>query len=110
MTPWQCRINRWFPVEKNPTPTKAELKHWSKTWLDLTLGGPVPMRTRLRLLLTGRLQILVQVKTDVHVSRAETRACCFVLPPPFLAKPQPPGFDALDRVLRDIGAAFGPPR
>lgn len=73
-----------FPAQTNPLPTAAQLRGYAERYLDLTLGGKVPFSTRLRLLLTGRLEILVQVKTDVVVQRAETAACCYALPPRWL--------------------------
>lgn len=82
-----------FPTQSNPLPTSEELKPYADRYLDLVLGGKVPFATRVRLLLTGRLQILVQIRTDVVVQQAETRACCYALPPRW-AEQKPRGLPA----------------
>lgn len=72
-----------FPPAANPPAT--HLDGYSDRALDLTLAGQVPWAVRLRLLVSGRLTIAVQLRTDVVVQRAMTRSCLHAEAPAWLA-------------------------
>jgi hypothetical protein len=71
--PW---MERWFPRPSRPF-IDGETRTFVATTVIVRVGWP----DRLRVLVSGRAELLVTTYTDVEVQQASSTSCFGVLPP-----------------------------
>lgn len=78
-TYWQRLVARLFPVRRMRN--FGDLDGFAPSYMSTFIRARIDWRDRLRLLVSGRLHIEVQTKTDVAVSKMVSQSVVYVLPP-----------------------------
>lgn len=76
---WQRFLWRLFPTRTLPIP--ENLDGWAPSYMMTTTVVCLDWLDRLRMLVSGRLEVTVRTKTNVIVQRMLSDSAAFVLPP-----------------------------
>lgn len=99
---WHRLVDRLFPTIGLPVPTPEEMLGWAPNYATITTGAKLNWRERIRLLIGGRLKLVLQLRTDAPVARMATKIVCYPLPPAWALadlKPIPLSPEMLKQVM-----------
>lgn len=83
---WKRLLARLFPRTYFGDPFEPHDPSWAPGSMLTVVVVKVDWRDRLRLLMSGRIEIQVRQRTDVHVNRVQSQSHFTVEPPSFLER------------------------
>lgn len=89
-TLWQRIVDRLFPTLGLPVPTPEEMLGWAPNYATIITGAKLNWRERIRVLIGGRLKLVLQLRTDAPCARMATKIVCYPVPPEWALKSSKP--------------------
>lgn len=76
---WKRLLSRLFPMRQPTIP--EDLDGWAPAYMQTHVVANLDWRDRLRVLVSGRLHVQTNTKTDVNVERMQSWSAVYVEPP-----------------------------
>jgi hypothetical protein len=86
--PWLQRlVERLFPGKWNEPP--EDLEGFAPSYMVTEVVAVLDWKDRLRVLVSGKLNVSTQTKTDVVVNKMDSKSAVYVLSPYYPVRPPP---------------------
>ena len=76
---WKRLLSRLFPMRQPTIPD--DLEGWAPSYMQTHVVAVLDWRDRLRVLVSGRIHVQTNTKTDVNVERMQSWSAVYVEPP-----------------------------